>query len=161
MDEQQQAERVRALFEASAEAPEGVELWRWLWAPATTRRWCLPVQHDPATAAWDFAPPPDAKGLFRVVEVEPVLWLRPHDPARPPVAAVGWNREVRTAVLFMGRGGTLPPRPPAAPGLIGELASQGRRIRDAAAMRRLVDLIHRLRDELGLSEGEKWKRDPS
>jgi hypothetical protein len=152
------AREVRDAFEASEYAPEGAELWHWWWVPGSwmeVRTVLLPERSMMAVESGDL---PDLPRPHEVRILPEITFTYPHSLVLP-VARVGWSREARMVVMFMGQGGTLPDRRPQPPSMLDRLAHEGRIIRSIESLQRPAEWAQKIKDELGLNEGEEWKRE--
>ncbi len=105
------ASLARRRVEEMETAPEGIELYRWLWVPRGYRHgWNVMVQEPVKVTACEDIPasiplPPTVCVFWTVMIADLPIY---HPDCR--VAYVGWNREVRTAVIFYADGGPTPER---------------------------------------------------
>lgn len=150
---------MRAAVERFDGAPEGIELYRWLWVPASYRSYLIPVYRPLGVSFMgdeiDLLNP----GPRSVVEITPVMWVR-----RPPdLAWVGWSEDERIAVLFYADGGPEPERLPTDEPIsdtgIQAIAHSGYDVLISESRKRILELLDELLDELGYSDGEEWKRE--
>ena len=154
MDESRVVQRVRELTEAHEKAPEGIELWRWRWAPGQALQW--PLLKPPATFfAFSGEIPPHIPSL------EEECWVvRPmlHFTVADQWGAVGWEREARQAVVFFGAGGPdIPASQTAVSSQIDRLAEQGTAFVEAEcaerfrkAMKSLIEKVEKDMREWGV-----------
>ena len=98
---QQIAMEARCALELDGRAPEGIELYRWLWVSSDREEIIIPV-NQPNRAFVDDPSVPSATTEHPTVTITPVVEL-----VREPdlLARCGWDIENRIAVLFLFEGG--------------------------------------------------------
>lgn len=155
-------ERIAASMRFTAEqledAPEGIETFTWWWVGESRASYPLiaPTAFEPvgAHALDGYTPPATVKrNETKILASKRFV----HDLGLE--GFVGWNRRDRTAAIFFAGGGTLPNRLKSSADQLDALVTEGAELLQQERRVRIAERWQRLLDDLGLNEGEEWKRE--